>query len=162
VPEDDAFCKMVRGESKAYVVYRDDKVMVILDRSPICRGHMLVISKEHFAAVEDVRPDVVSRAFLVAAAIAKYLKRELKAPGVNIVTNSGGQAGQVVFHFHVHIIPRWAECPPPIFSDEGVNITRVAQRHRLTEAEAAEVLNMMSGVASYIEEYVRGGQGPSR
>ncbi|MFP3309820.1 MAG: HIT domain-containing protein [Acidilobus sp.] len=150
----DAFCRISRGEERAHVAYGDDKVMIILDRSPICRAHMLVISRDHYESVDSAPPDVVSRAFVVAAAAARYLRERLKAPGVNIVTNSGAQAGQAVFHFHVHVIPRWEDCPPPVFSDEGTNISRVARRHRLTEDEAREVLSDLSGLPDFIKVYV--------
>ena len=86
----------------------------------------------------------------MAAAVTRYLRERLGAPGVNIVTNSGAQAGQVVFHFHVHVIPRWRDCPPPIFSDEGVDVSRVARRHRLTEEEAREVLSGLRGLPEFI------------
>ncbi|NAZ31635.1 MAG: HIT domain-containing protein [Acidilobus sp.] len=85
--------------------------------------------------------------------MARYLRERLGAPGVNIVTNSGAQAGQVVFHFHVHVIPRWRDCPPPIFSDEGVDVSRVARRHRLTEEEAREVLSGLRGLPEFIRGY---------
>jgi len=151
---DDAFCRIARGEETAYVAYSDDEVMVILDRSPICRGHLLVISRDHYEGVDSAPPEVVSRAFLVAAAVARYLRERLGAPGVNVVTNSGAQAGQVVFHFHVHVIPRWRDCPPPIFSDEGVDVSRVARRHRLTEEEAREVLSGLRGLPEFIRGYL--------
>jgi histidine triad (HIT) family protein len=130
--DDDAFCRIARGEERAYVAYSDDEVMVILDRSPICRGHLLVISRDHYEGVDSAPPEVVSRAFLVAAA----------------------EAGQVVFHFHVHVIPRWRDCPPPIFSDEGVDVSRVARRHRLTEEEAREVLSGLRGLPEFIRGYL--------
>jgi len=151
---DDAFCRIARGEERAYVAYSDDEVMVILDRSPICKGHLLVISRDHYEGIDSAPPEVVSRAFLVAAAVARYLRERLKAPGVNIVTNSGAQAGQAVFHFHVHVIPRWEDCPPPVFSDEGTNISRVARRHRLTEEEAREVLSGLRGLPEFIRGYL--------
>jgi len=90
----------------------------------------------------------------VAAAVTRYLRERLGAPGVNVVTNSGAQAGQVVFHFHVHVIPRWRDCPPPIFSDEGVDVSRVARRHRLTEEEAREVLSGLRGLPEFIRGYL--------
>ena len=116
---DDAFCRIVRGEERAYVAYSDDDTIVMLDRSPICRGHLLVISRGHYEGVDSAPPEVVSRAFLVAAAVARYLRERLGAPGVNVVTNSGAQAGQVVLHLHVHVIPRWRDCPPPHIQRRG-------------------------------------------
>jgi len=115
---------------------------------------LLVISRDHYESVDSAPPEAVSRAFLVAAAVTRYLRERLGAPGVNVVTNSGAQAGQVVFHFHVHVIPRWRDCPPPIFSDEGVDVSRVARRHRLTEEEAREVLSGLRGLPEFIRGYL--------
>jgi len=90
---DDAFCRIARGEEKAYVAYSDDYVMVILDRSPICKGHLLVISRDHYEGVDSAPPEVVSRAFLVAAAVARYLRERLGAPRWSFTSTSTSYRG---------------------------------------------------------------------
>lgn len=100
------FCKIARGEAPAWKVYEDNDVMVILDKYPASYGHLLVIPKAHYVSVVDAPMEVVEKSFRIAAEFAKLWAR-LGAPGVNIVTNAGKEAGQIVFHFHVHVIPRW-------------------------------------------------------
>ncbi|MFB6489959.1 MAG: HIT family protein [Thermoproteus sp. AZ2] len=100
------FCKIARGEAPAWKVYEDEDFMVILDKYPASYGHLLVIPKAHYASVVDAPMEVVEKSFRVAAEFAKLWAR-LGAPGVNIMTNAGREAGQIIFHYHVHVIPRW-------------------------------------------------------
>ncbi len=102
------FCKIVKGEAPAWRVYEDDRTLVILDKYPASRGHLLVVTKEHYTSIMDAPLELAAHAFAVATRFGKVWG-ELGAPGVNIVTNAGREAGQVVFHFHVHVIPRWPE-----------------------------------------------------
>jgi len=138
------FCEIVRGERPAYMVYNDRGVAVFLDIFPVEKGHLLVVPTEHFEAVHDAPPSVVARVYTTAAALARIYRERLGAPGVNIFTNSGRAAGQEVFHFHVHVIPRW----------EGGGFRRLLQRHRLTEEEAREVLEMLGPHVGLIDEYL--------
>ncbi|MCE4627622.1 MAG: HIT family protein [Desulfurococcales archaeon] len=127
------FCRIAKGEAPAYKVYEDEVSLVFLDIFPVEKGHLLVTSREHYEAVHNAPPRVVAHVFTVAAALAKIYRDILGAPGVNIVTNSGRAAGQEVFHFHVHVIPRW----------RGGGWRRLVERHVLTEEEAREVLGML-------------------
>ncbi|MGC9118406.1 MAG: HIT family protein [Thermoproteus sp.] len=102
------FCKIVRGEAPAWRVYEDDDVVVILDKYPASYGHLLVVTKAHYESVIDTPDDLVAKSFAVAAKFAKIWKK-LGARGVNIVTNAGRDAGQMIFHYHVHVIPRWGD-----------------------------------------------------
>lgn len=138
---DDPFCRIARGEEPAYFVYEDDDLMVILDHMPARFAHSLVVTKGHYAAVEDVPPRLLAKAWLVASALARYLRREAGAVGVNVITNSGAPARQVVFHFHVHVIPHWPDEPEP-------------HRHPLTKEEAERALSLLSGSARLIKEYL--------
>ena len=141
---DDPFCRIARGEGKAYVAYEDEEFMVILDKAPVSFGHALVITREHYEAVQDVPPPTLARAWLIASAVARHLRVNRKAPGVNVLTNSGSAAGQVVFHFHIHVIPRWEEA------------FRRGVRHDLTEDEALRALELYSGLDNVIKEYLSG------
>ncbi len=141
---DDPFCMIAAGKADAYKVYEDDQVMIILDKKPASLGHVLVITKEHYEAVEDVPPDVLVRAWLSASAVAHYLRKVKGALGVNLITNSGSPAGQVVFHFHIHVIPRWD--PGPIV--RGV-------RHDLTDEEARRAQAIYEGLHEVIREYLQ-------
>jgi len=103
---DCVFCKIVRGEAPAWKVYEDDEFVVILDKYPASYGHLLVVSKEHYVNILDAPLEKTVKSFEIATRLAKAW-RELGAPAVNVVTNAGREAGQMVFHMHIHVIPRW-------------------------------------------------------
>jgi histidine triad (HIT) family protein len=96
----------VRGEAPAWKVYEDDEFVVILDKYPASYGHLLVVSKEHYVNILDAPLEKSVKSFEIATRLAKAW-RELGAPAVNVVTNAGREAGQMVFHMHIHVIPRW-------------------------------------------------------
>jgi histidine triad (HIT) family protein len=98
------FCLQQDGDS---VVYKDEKCYVMLDKYPVSRGHLLVISRDHYETVLDAPRDVSGHAFLLADHFAKVVKEEMEADGVNVTANIGKAAGQVVMHMHIHIIPRY-------------------------------------------------------
>ncbi|MCI4447357.1 MAG: HIT family protein, partial [Pyrobaculum sp.] len=100
------FCRIVRGEAPAWKVYEDDEFVVILDKYPASYGHLLVVSKEHYVNILDAPLEKAVKGFEIATRLAKAW-RELGAPAVNVVTNAGREAGQMVFHMHIHVIPRW-------------------------------------------------------
>lgn len=127
------FCKIARGEAPAWRVYEDDSFLVILDKYPAAYGHLLVLPKNHYVNVFDVPPEVAARGFEIAVRLAKAW-HSLGARGVNIVTNAGREAGQVVFHFHIHVIPRWGG--PLIWHG----------REEIKENEAREVVEKLSRV----------------
>jgi len=137
------FCSILEGKLDAYFVYRGRGVAVFLDKYPVSRGHLLVVPESHYEGVHDAPPEVAARVWTAASAIARFYRERLGAPGVNVVTNSGSVAGQVVFHFHVHVIPRW-----------GPTRGFWGGRHELTEEEAGEVLERLRGVEGLIEEYL--------
>jgi len=103
---DCVFCRIVRGEAPAWKVYEDDEFVVILDKYPASYGHLLVVSKEHYVNILDAPLEKAVKSFEIATRLAKAW-RELGAPAVNVVTNAGREAGQMVFHMHIHVIPRW-------------------------------------------------------
>ena len=107
--DDCVFCKIIKGELPARVVYEDDDVIAFLDINPAAPGHTLVVPKKHYKNVLDAPDEVVSKVFLVAKKIAKASLEALGAKGVNIITNAEPVAGQIVMHFHVHVIPRFKE-----------------------------------------------------
>ena len=130
------FCDIVRGEVKAHIVYKGRGVVVFLDKYPVSRGHLLVVPEDHYEGVESAPPEVLARVWVAASALARVYREELGAPGVNLVTNSGALAGQVIFHFHVHVIPRW-----------GPYKSFWSTRRELSEEEAREVMRDLRGKA---------------
>ena len=101
------FCRIVAGELPATVVAEGRKVIAILDINPVNKGHTLVISKEHYTDITEVPKEVLCEAVTVAKEIAKNMKEKLGADGVNLFQTNGKAAGQEVFHFHLHVIPRY-------------------------------------------------------
>ena len=102
------FCRIVKGEAPAWRIYEDEDFVVILDKYPASHGHLLVVSKEHFVNILDAPLEKSAKGFKIATKLAKAWAR-LGAPAVNVVTNAGREAGQVVFHMHIHVIPRWGD-----------------------------------------------------
>lgn len=109
------FCKIANGELSSATVFENSEFRVILDRFPGSKGHILIIPKEHIDNIFDMDPDQGGRLFSLAVHLSKILKKELNMEGLNIVQNNGKIAGQTIFHFHLHLIPR--------YSGDGVNIT---------------------------------------
>jgi histidine triad (HIT) family protein len=101
------FSQIVNGEVPAAKVYEDDKTLAFLDIRPAARGHTLVICKDEHPSLLDVPPDVLSAVAHTTQRVARAIKEALHPDGFNVVQNDGPAAGQVVFHYHVHIIPRW-------------------------------------------------------
>ena len=101
------FCKIANGEIPSATLYEDPDFRVILDLNPASKGHALVLPKEHYANVFELPEDLAGKAFVVAKKVASRLSEGLGAIGFNIVQNNGEPAGQTVFHFHIHLIPRY-------------------------------------------------------
>ena len=105
--DDCIFCKLANGVIPTNSLYEDDVVKVIFDAGPASSGHVLILPKEHFDNVYALDDDTAAHVFQVAVKVAKALKEGLDLEGLNIVQNNGEIAGQTVFHFHMHIIPRY-------------------------------------------------------
>lgn len=101
------FCKIANGEIPSATIYEDEDFRAILDISPASTGHAIIIPKEHAENLFELSDDMVSKALLVAKKVATAMNKELECDGINILQNNGEAAGQSVFHFHVHIIPRY-------------------------------------------------------
>lgn len=100
------FCKIAAGEIPSATVYEDEEFRVILDVGPAAKGHMLVLPKAHYTDICDMPEELTGRAFIVAKRMAKKMEKVLGCEGINIVQNNHEAAGQTVFHFHIHLIPR--------------------------------------------------------
>lgn len=105
------FCKLANGEIPTAKLYEDDKFTVILDAGPASKGHALILPKAHYANLLALPEDLTGEAFVLARKMAARLKEALGCDGINIVQNNGETAGQSVFHFHIHIIPRYKGGP---------------------------------------------------
>jgi histidine triad (HIT) family protein len=106
-PETCPFCEIVSGRRPQEIVYSDDTVMAFLCEPPANWGHALVIPLLHRTDIWDIAPEELAATAGIARILAGVLRDELGAVGVNIRQNSGVHAGQDVFHFHMHIVPRY-------------------------------------------------------
>ncbi len=100
------FCKIVRKEIPASIVHEDDVSLAFLDIRPTSEGHVLVIPKAHFDGFATTPPDVLSALMPIVQRVAVAATAAVGAPAFNIGVNTGKEAGQVVFHTHIHVIPR--------------------------------------------------------
>lgn len=105
--DDCIFCKIANGEIPSTTIYENDEFRVFFDIAPASKGHCLIVPKQHFDDIFDMDEETAGRLFSLAAVVAKSLKKELHCEGMNIVQNNGSIAGQTVFHFHLHLIPRY-------------------------------------------------------
>ncbi len=103
------FCKIAAGEIPSKTIYEDQEFRVMLDISPATRGHALIIPKEHYADLYEMPNDIVAQAMVLAKKMASHMTKVLQCDGFNIVQNNGEAAGQTVFHFHMHLIPRYVK-----------------------------------------------------
>ncbi len=102
------FCKIANGEIPSETLYEDGDFRVILDLNPASEGHALILSKEHYRNLPELPSQTAAKVLPLAGKIGKAMMSELSAKGFNVVQNNEEAAGQTVFHFHVHIIPRYA------------------------------------------------------
>lgn len=114
------FAKIIRGELPCHKVYEDDKVLAFLDIMPRAPGHTLVLPKAPARNILDIEPDDLAAVALAAQKIAKTAVKVFGADGVTVQQFNEGAGGQVVFHLHLHIIPRRAGVPmkPPASEKE--------------------------------------------
>ena len=103
------FCKIASGEIPSRMIEENDMLKVVLDVGPATKGHALIIPKEHYRNLYDLPEEVAAEVIKMAKAIALRMKERLNCDGVNIVQNNEEAAGQTVFHFHMHVIPRFRE-----------------------------------------------------
>lgn len=104
------FCKIANGDLPSEKVYEDEHVFAFMDITPVTKGHLLVIPKNHYENVYDLPADEASHLFSVVPKLAQALKETFQQEGMkglNLLQNNGAEAGQSVFHFHMHLIPRY-------------------------------------------------------
>ena len=109
--DDCIFCKIANGEIPATEICENEGFRVILDLGPASEGHALVLPKEHYRDITELPEKAAGEAFSLAGKVGKAMQQGLGAAGFNIVQNNGTAAGQTVFHFHIHVIPRYEGGP---------------------------------------------------
>jgi histidine triad (HIT) family protein len=108
---DCVFCKIVAGELPATIVAEDERTVAFMDISPATRGHALVVPRAHAADVHEIDPADLQAVAVAAQRLAARVRDRLGADGVNLLNSSGAAAWQTVFHFHLHVIPRYESDP---------------------------------------------------
>ena len=113
------FCKIAGGVIPSTTLYEDEDFRVILDLGPASRGHALILPKQHFADVCALDGDIAAKVLPLGAKIGSAMKKSLGCAGFNLVQNNGEAAGQTVMHFHMHMIPRYANGPQMVLWNPG-------------------------------------------
>jgi histidine triad (HIT) family protein len=105
------FCKIVAGELPAQIVAEDERTVTFMDISPATRGHALVVPRRHARDLLEIEAEDLQATILAAQRLARRVHERLGADGVNLLNSRGEAAWQTVFHFHLHVIPRYAGDP---------------------------------------------------
>ena len=121
---------IANGEIPAATLYEDADFRVILDLGPASKGHALILPKTHAANIYELSDELAAKAMVLAKKMATVMTEALECDGFNIVQNNGEPAGQTVFHFHMHLIPR--------YKNDGVGLTWTPGE--LTEEDKKEIL----------------------
>lgn len=103
------FSKIIAKEIPAYTVYEDDHVIAFLDIAQATKGHTLVVPKVEYKDIFDMPSELAAHVFKVSVNLSKAIQKAFNAKGLNILSNNGETAGQTVYHFHLHLIPRYAK-----------------------------------------------------
>jgi histidine triad (HIT) family protein len=111
MPDDCIFCAIATGDAPAMIVAEDDRTVAFMDIAPATRGHLLVIPRAHSQDLLDVDPADLDATMRAAKAMAARVHERLGPDGINLLNSCGRAAWQTVFHFHVHVIPRYEDDP---------------------------------------------------
>lgn len=126
------FCKIANGEIPSATVYEDEDFRVILDLGPASEGHALILPKNHFKDVCELDTETAAKVLPLAAKIGAAMKQSLGCAGFNLVQNNGLEAGQTVFHFHMHVIPRYEGGPAMVgwepHTADSENLANIAEK----------------------------------
>jgi histidine triad (HIT) family protein len=105
------FCKIVAGELPGTIIDEDERTISFMDINPATRGHALVIPRRHARDLLEIEPNELQAVALAAQRLAKLVPERLGADGINLINSCGSAAWQTVFHFHIHVIPRYEGDP---------------------------------------------------
>jgi histidine triad (HIT) family protein len=123
------FCKIIKGELPSYKVYEDENFLAFLDITPINKGHVLLVPKEHHEDLFDMPDSITAKIFPIVKRVSNAVMKATDADGLNLGQNNKPAAGQAVMHFHLHIMPR--------FEDDGL---RLWPGKKVEEKELKEVV----------------------
>lgn len=126
------FCKILEGEIPSYKIYEDENVLAFLDISQITKGHTLVIPKVHNETIFDMSEETAAQLFAAVPAISRALNKAFQPKGLNMLNNNGSFAGQEVFHYHLHLIPRYDE-------NDGFDAKYISHIHDYTQEDMLRI-----------------------
>src|SRR5829696_4742915 len=109
--DDCLFCGIVSGSIPSETIDSDERTVAFMDINPATAGHALVVPREHSADLLEIGPEALSATTLAAQRLAKRMKEVLGADGINLINACGAAAWQTVFHFHIHVVPRYEDDP---------------------------------------------------
>ena len=109
VHEDCIFCKLANGVFPTNTIYEDEDFRVFMDVAPATKGHALVVPKHHCADIYEIDPELLGKAVQIGQKVIKHATEVLGCDGYNLIQNNGEVAGQTVFHYHLHLIPRYKD-----------------------------------------------------
>ncbi len=107
--QDCIFCSIVAHAAPAAIIYEDEASLAFLDIHPLTRGHTLVIPRQHWENIFELDREVGAAVMRATIKVAQVLRAELEPDGLNLLQSSGRAAGQTIFHFHFHLVPRWTK-----------------------------------------------------
>lgn len=113
------FCKIVSKDIPGKIVYENEQVLAFLDINPVARGHTLIIPKKHATDIFDLDEESAGEILKAAKKISTAIMQSLGASGVNLLNANRKEAGQTVFHYHMHIIPRYSEDSIKVWPNSG-------------------------------------------
>ena len=129
--DDCIFCKIAAGEIPSRKIYEDKDLIAIMDLSPTSKGHSLIIPKEHYTNIYDIDEEIAGKVMKTAKKLATKMTVALNCDGFNLLQNNGETAGQTMFNFHMHLIPRYKDADNNMlkftsvsFSDEEMDSIR--------------------------------------
>lgn len=129
--DDCIFCKIAAGEIPSRKIYEDKDLIAIMDLNPTSKGHSLIIPKEHCTNIYDIDEDIAAKVMKTAKKLATKMTVALNCDSFNLLQNNGETAGQTMFHFHMHLIPRYKDADNNMlkftsvsFSDEEMDAIR--------------------------------------
>jgi histidine triad (HIT) family protein len=125
------FCKIIQKTVPSSILYEDNTVLAFLDIKPLSKGHTLVIPKNHYADIFDIPKNDLQEIYAVTKTLATAIKNATNADGISIIQQNGKAAGQVIFHYHVHIVSRFNGLSLPSFTE-----LNIAERKELDEMAA--------------------------
>jgi len=131
------FCRIVRGELPCHEVYRDEETIVFMDIAPVTDGHTLVVTREHFENLFTATPLALAGVMATAKLVGDAIRRALAPEGLMVFQLNGAAAGQTVFHYHMHLMPRAAGEPLALHARQPGDPARLAELARRLKAALA-------------------------